>query len=715
MIPPEFWEKLAAVLSNELLLLNWAVLTVSFYNTISLLWLGVMVLLVGNRRSPGSWLTSAGLLLGALFFTSHTAILGRGLAETSFGMTFWWWVSWTPAVVAPLAWYAAMFWYASAAHLATTFHRLSLAAASGLAVFILLMVIFTNPLPNYMYVAGRVIVTTPTIAGIPMLIVFYLAFSIYCYTMPIHMLLGRHRAVSSPVDQSHRLARPWLVGASVAMLLAGLMLAWTALWALGPLPAIGLGDPSVERAVKLFDVTVSSLVGIAITLLGRAIVSYEVFIGRPLPRNRFFHQWRSTVLLAIGFGTVASALLVIELRPIYSLMMAVTLMALFYALYSWRSYAERERFMANLRPFLSSQNLYGRLTSADNPADSTAPRLFETLCRDILGVQQAGLVPIGSLAALAGPPLLYPPDSKSVPPSIAAWSTRFRRGTHCLPVEHNPGGWMWAVPLWSPQGLAGVLFLGEKSSGGVFSEEEVELAQTGGERLLDMQAGSEMARLSMDLLRRRLAQQRVLEGQGRRVLHDEILPELHTAILYLGGQPNPTPENRQAVETLSAAHRRIADLLHAAGPSAPTRLAQDGLVAALRSLLETDLAGEFSEVCWHITPAAEARAKELPLFAAEVIYFAAREVTRNAARYGRGGDRRRRLALTIALEETAAGKLRLRIADDGVGLNQAAQEDELEQGAGSGLRIHSAMLAAVGASLELGPSPSGGAQAVIEF
>ena len=107
------------------------------------------------------------------------------------------------------------------------------------------------------------------------------------------------------------------------------------------------------------------LVGIAITLLGRAIVSYEVFIGRPLPRNRFFHQWRSTVLLAIGFGTVASALLVIELRPIYSLMMAVTLMALFYALYSWRSYAERERFMANLRPFLSSQNLYGRLTSAE--------------------------------------------------------------------------------------------------------------------------------------------------------------------------------------------------------------------------------------------------------------------------------------------------------------------------------------------------------------
>ncbi len=718
MIPPEFWEKLASVLSNELLLLNWAVLMVSFYNTISLLWLGIMVLLVGNRRSPGAWLTAGGLLLGALFFTSHTAILGRGLAETSFGMTFWWWVSWSPAVIAPLAWYAALFWYASAARLSTVLHRIGLAFAGGLAVFILLMVIFTNPLPNYMYVAGRTIVATPTIAGVPILIVFYLAFSIYCYLMPIHMLvLGRPQAVSSPADQSRQLARPWLVGASVAMLLAGLMLAWTALWALGPLPAIGLGDPTVERTVKLFDVTVSSLVGIAVTLLGRSIASFEVFIGSPLPRNRFFHQWRNTALLAVGFGAVVSAMLVVELRPAYSLMVAVALMALFYALYSWRSYAERERFMASLRPFLSSQNLYSRLTStsASPPIDQTTPQLFATLCRDILGVRQAGLAPAGSLAALAGPPLIYPPDLEAPMPSASAWTSRFHPNMRFLPIEENPGGWVWAVPLWSPQGLAGVLFLGGKPSGSVLSEEEVELAQTGGERLLDMLAGSEMARLSMELLRRRLAQQRVLEGQGRRVLHDEILPELHTAILYLGGQPDPSPEARQAMETLSTAHRRIADLLHAAGPSAPARLAQDGLIAALQSLLDVDLKGEFQEVRWEIEPTAAERARELPLFAAEVIYFAAREVARNAARYARGGDSSRRLTFILALKQPPAGKLQLRLSDDGVGLNNAALGEDSPSGTGSGLRIHSAMLAAVGATLELGPAPSGGVQAVIEF
>ena len=84
------------------LILTWAGLAVSFYITISLLWLGGMVLLIGSRRTLGTWLVGSGLLLGALFFISHTAILGRGLATTGLGMNFWWWVSWTPAVVAPL-------------------------------------------------------------------------------------------------------------------------------------------------------------------------------------------------------------------------------------------------------------------------------------------------------------------------------------------------------------------------------------------------------------------------------------------------------------------------------------------------------------------------------------------------------------------------------------------------------------------------------------
>ena len=142
-----------------------------------------------------------------------------------------------------------------------------------------------------------------------------------------------------------------------------------------------------------------------------------------------------------------------------------------------------------------------------------------------------------------------------------------------------------------------------------YSEEEIELAQAAGERLLDMLAGSEMARLSLELLRQRVAQARVLDGQGRRVLHDEVLPELHTSLLYLSALAAAHPAVRQAVETLSAAHRRISDLLRddLAGRPSPPGPGRPPAPRCARCW-KRDLAGEFTGLTWEIDPAAEERA-----------------------------------------------------------------------------------------------------------
>jgi signal transduction histidine kinase len=289
----------------------------------------------------------------------------------------------------------------------------------------------------------------------------------------------------------------------------------------------------------------------------------------------------------------------------------------------------------------------------------------------------------------------------------------------CLPAGAvqrigQASGLAWAVSLWNERGLGGLLLLGEKVDCNPFTQEEMEIAQAGGERLLDMLAGVEMARLSMDLLRQRLSQQRVLEGRSRRVLHDEVLPELHTAILYLSGQQD-TPEVRQAVETLAKAHRSISDLMRDSLPNAPQRLEQGGLAAALQAVLDGDLAGEFSTVKWQVDAGANEAVGRYPLFVSEVVYFAGRELLRNAARYGRGGDSARPLHLMITLEQNDG--LRLVVEDDGVGLSAGGQAGrrQLEVGTGSGLRFHSAMLAAVGASLEVGSRPGCGTRGVIVF
>jgi anti-sigma regulatory factor (Ser/Thr protein kinase) len=120
----------------------------------------------------------------------------------------------------------------------------------------------------------------------------------------------------------------------------------------------------------------------------------------------------------------------------------------------------------------------------------------------------------------------------------------------------------------------------------------------------------------------------------------------------------------------------------------------------------------------------EAKAAELPSLTAEVVFYAAREAIRNAARYGRGGRHSDPLRLLIAV--TADQGWRIVIEDDGDGLRHpeyAIEAGDIENaeatpefsdvaskanssgGAGRGLALHSTMMAVVGGSLEVESVP----------
>ena len=689
---------------GETFFLDWAGLAVSLFDTISLAWLGLTVLLHGKRRSAGTWLSGGGLLLGALFFVSHTAILGTGLARSGLGMDFWWWMSWGPAVVAPLAWYGLMLWH-SGFHIRRPHpHRFYLGVVLLGAVAVMVLLFVVNPLPSYSDLVGGD--PAPLSPGAPALLLSYLGLTLLCYLLPLD-LLRRADADAPPlaaVARQH--ARPWLVAVSALFLAAAVAMVWTALWALQARPPT-LADPAVATVAKLFDLAVAGLIGLAITLLGRAIVAYAVFTGRPLPRRGFFRQWRSTVILAAGLGVVVAWGVTIQLRPLYVLLLAVGIITVFHALYAWRAAVEREQFMAQLRPFVASLGLYDRIVEATPPDQDAARRLFVSLCRDVLGTRAAVLVPAGALAALAGPPLVYAPSGAPIaaPPlaEVARWFPSPE--VSCRPVGEV--GATWAVALWDERRLGGVLLLAEKVNGSPYTEEEIEIAQAGGERLLDTLAGAEMAGLAMRLLRQRLAQVQVLERRGRRVLHDQVLPQLHAAILQLSGLRGQEGVV-EALDALSAAHRFLADLVREVPSAVPQRLAQQGLVVAVRELAE-----EFRPDCqaleWQETPEAVQAAGRLPLWAGEVVYFAAQELLRNATRHGRGGAPQRPLHITVRWEVDR--ELRLIVEDDGVGI--AGAVDAASPGSGSGLRFHSTMLAAVGGRLEVAPLPQGGTRGVI--
>jgi signal transduction histidine kinase len=249
--------------------------------------------------------------------------------------------------------------------------------------------------------------------------------------------------------------------------------------------------------------------------------------------------------------------------------------------------------------------------------------------------------------------------------------------------------------------------LGDKQDGGLYTQEEIEIARASGERLIDTQATAHVSRRLMALLRQRIAQVKVMEGQGRRVLHDEVLPQLHTAILGLGGAASE-PVVQDAVSVLTMVHRRISDLMRDTASQTPHALAQVGLIDALRESVADEFSDAIDEISWRISAESTEVADGLPSHVRQVVYFAALELIRNVARHGRGTDLARPLHLWVAFERIDG--LRLSIEDDGVGLSMAASETA---GGRNGLQFHGTMLAAVGGSLEVGDARGRGTRAVI--
>ncbi len=694
---------------SGIFLLDWAALAVSLFNVVLMLWLGLTVLLNADRRTWGVWLAAEGLLMGAAFFIAHSSILARDAQSFGPGVNFWWQAGWGPLVASPFAWYVMMLWYSGFwDDRRSALHRRQLpwfVLTVLLSLFLVGLLLLANPLPNIWQAAQLDLGGMPALGGIPLLFLGFPPYILMSIGLSLDALLRPAPPARWMGTRARQRARPWLVAATLALLavsvVVGGLLFWLVFVRQRPIPweeYLRLAD-----AIIWVDFILAALIGLAILLLGQALVSYEVFTGKILPRRGFFRQWRNAVILAAGVSAALSASLTLQLRPIYSVLLALLLMTTFYALAGWRAHVEREESIHRLRPFVSSPRLYERFF--DNAGEGL-PQVdvslpFTALCQDVLGVRRAVLLPAGALAALAGAPLRFPPAEESELPALGDLRERFAPGVIGLPLEGGGQGFVWAVPLWSERGLIGVLLLGEKVDGSLFSQEEIEIARAGGERLVDLQASAELARRLMSLQRQRLAQSQVLDRRARRVLHDDVLPRLHTALLGLSAQPPEmlSPGDREAIDLLTGAHRQISDLLREMPAAGAPELARLGLLDGLRQVLEGELRDAFERVAWRVGEGVEERCRELGALEAEVVFYAAREALRNAAQHARAADSSAPLHLCVSADW--AGGLRLVIEDDGVGMAAGGGT----RGSGQGLALHSTLMAVVGGSLALESAP----------
>lgn len=694
-------------------LLDSSALALSLFDTVLLAWLGLTVLFNAERRSGGVLLAVGGSLAGAIFFISHALIVSQGAAALLRSFVFWWRAVWLPLIAAPFAWYLLMLWYSGFWEARPN----ALRQRQGpwlwliLAFSLLLagVLLFADPLPvigqGIYEQSGRLSMLGP----VPLFLLAYLVYILLCIGLSLDALVRPMPSGRVMGDQARQRARPWLTGASILLLVVSLLVGGFFIWLIQvgqQIPQVAVLLNRYSRALSIFDLLLAALLTTAVLLMGQAIVSYEIFTGRTLPRRGFLRHWRYVLLFAGGLSLLAASGLTVPVAPIYIVLSLLLLAAASYAFFGWLSYMTREQNVRQLRPFAASQRLFDKLLSPamDAPSaglDLAAP--FEALCRDVLGASRAALVPLGALAALGIPPLRYPPGLRTELPLVYGLLNQFN-SPQVMGLPLNPagqGGFIWAAPLWSERGLTGILLLGEKSDGGIYALEEIEIARASSERLADVLASAEIARRLVLLQRQRLVESGLLDRHTRRVLHDDVLPRLHTAMLQLGaGQGGLNQGDEDILNLLAGAHRQISDLLRDLPRITVPELTQAGLAGALRHMLRSEMPQDFDQVTWEIDPEAERQARELPSLAAEVFFFAAREAVRNAARHGRAPGDARDLQLKVGMRWEDG--LMVCIEDNGKGMPPAgAYSSE----GGQGLSLHSTMMAVINGSLQLESAP----------
>jgi signal transduction histidine kinase len=197
----------------------------------------------------------------------------------------------------------------------------------------------------------------------------------------------------------------------------------------------------------------------------------------------------------------------------------------------------------------------------------------------------------------------------------------------------------------------------------------------------------------------------LMDQVPRRVIHDEIIPQIHSVILELSntGASSIPP----AIDRLGSVHKQLSKLLREMPPAHPEELHDHGLVYALRMVVEREYPGSFREVTWEMDERFEEKAGSVSGLTREVVFYAAREAIRNSAKYARTGQT---TGVDLTLIGRDQGKLALIVEDNGQGFDQT---DVFKTG--HGLDLHSLMMTIVGGSLQVDSQPGSYTRVRLEF
>ncbi len=687
---------------SGLLFLDWPALALSLFNAFLLSWLGFTVILEADRRALGVWLSAEGLFLGAVFFIAHTAILRNGWQWNNPMLDFWWRAGWWPLILSPFAWYCVILWYSGFFDdPATPLHSrqsvwfgIILISTAGLLIWMIL----ANPLPD---LGGQAFDMT----GFLNLAVLFPVYIIACILLALDAIIRPGPTSRFLGNEARRKAQPWLTASTLVLLLVCLLVAFSLVWGIQTFASDyqrNLVPVSSFVPLTGLDIVIEILITIAILLIGQAVMVYEIFSSNPLPRNGLRKRWFFAIWVGGIFAILLSVILLYFSRPELAYLLFIPFIAAIMTFQNHQAGKDREMESQQIRSMATPLHTYDRIFLEPGIANETGDIMveFNQICSELLRTERAALVPVGILTSFLPPQILFPPSDANLPPLEKSPEYFADRP---IPVSIDPEifrGYRWAVPLVSTRGLDGWFYFGLRPENGFYTIEEIEIARAAIEHWMDNLAASEIARRLVNLRRQKLAETRLLDRKAHRILHDDVLPMLHTALLA-----NPHGET---AEQITAAHQMISRLLRDAPPAPPAVITRDGLIAALRQAAEKEAEPYAWHLIFHLNKEAELLTTRISPDASETVFYAFKECLRNIQKHSlrkAGGD----LSVSIRVD---AEKI-LRISIENPNTASGLEDDLALESSGQGLALHNSMLAVFGGGMRMEQTASGIVRTII--
>ncbi len=685
--------------------LDWAILALSVFNTIVMLWLGLMVIFSAEKRSAGVYLAGSGLIAGSIFFLSHAALIGQNITLFSAGINFWWHLGWAPVIAAPFAWYVVMLWFSGYWSENRTRirgrHQPWLYICIVYAALLFFLFVFFNPFGDLTRAQTLNYDNPIGFTRLPLLFITYPVFILLCIILSMDALIRPAPSQRMMGESAREKARPWLVGSGFLLLLAALTVGYTIGWVSSQAKAqsslLNLFS-SIAETLAWIDLAISILITIAVILVGQAIVSYEIFTGKPMPRSGFMSQWILILIISSGLAILTSFMFELEMKRIYLLMFSVIISAGLFALFTWQVNVDRDNTFKQLRYILSAGTLLDKVLSGQSNVSirTSIDSEFSRLISDLLNLECGIFVPGQIYTQLEIPWVTYPESLQVDQQKMLALINGSRSG-------ENPGEFnfvvdgiqfRWIIPIISNRGVDGWLILGNKSSRGFITLEEIEIGRSAAERMADAWVSATLARKLVLLQRERFTDQILIEQRPRRIIHDDVLPLLHAAMLH--NQSTESELKNQTNQELSKAHKMLSDLIRQMPSYQLDQFETRSIEEAIQIMANNEFKSAFSELSITADMNIPKLEQKITTSQKEVVYFAVREAVRNAARYANPSDGDQLPSLSINLRDDEG--LLVEIIDNGKGTVQPSQPSI---GNGQGLVIHSLLVSIFGGKMQI--------------